>query len=305
MTIFAKNLKRFRQEKHLTQENAAEALGVSTQTVSRWECNSSLPDATLLPDIARLYCITIDDLFKEDSIAYANYAQRLGCVYEVTQKPGDFLRADQEFQKMLRSGTYSADDLRMYAILHQYMMKYCIAKAADLFEKGLEKADNDELYWSIKRQQISYLNEIGKGQDAVEEFLPLVKADSGNFQIFLSLIHAYYSLNDFENALRWAETAEKKFSENAMLHIYMGDIFRALKQYDKAFTHWETARRMEPTWMDSAYSIADCYEELGDYENAHAAWQAIADDLSARGYDVEANFPLVNASRCRKILSNS
>ncbi|MBE6922473.1 MAG: helix-turn-helix domain-containing protein [Ruminococcaceae bacterium] len=63
MTVFSKNLKRFRMAKNMTQEQAAEALGVSTQTVSRWECNTTLPDVTILPKIASLYCVTIDDLF--------------------------------------------------------------------------------------------------------------------------------------------------------------------------------------------------------------------------------------------------
>lgn len=299
MTILSKNLKRFRQAKHMTQETVAEVLGVSTQTVSRWECDDTLPTADILPEIARLYCITIDDLFKENAVAYENYAQRLGCVYEATRDPADFLRADQEYKKMLRTDTVSADDLRMYAILHQYMMKYCINKVAELFEKGLKKADDDELYWCIKRQQISYLGEIGKGQDAVAEFLPSVEANSEDFQVWICLIHAYCTLNDSKNALLWAEKAEKKFPENAMLHIYMGDISHALRQYDKAFSHWKRARQLEPTWMDSAYSMANCYEELGDYENACAAWQAIADDLSARGYDVEANWPRTNAARCQ------
>ena len=41
MTTFCKNLKRRRLAKNLTQEQAAEALGVSTQSVSRWECGGS------------------------------------------------------------------------------------------------------------------------------------------------------------------------------------------------------------------------------------------------------------------------
>ena len=45
----------------LTQEQVAEMLQVSAQTVSRWECGSTLPDAMTLPEIARLYGVTVDD----------------------------------------------------------------------------------------------------------------------------------------------------------------------------------------------------------------------------------------------------
>ena len=92
--VFSNNLKRLRLQKRLTQEQAAETLGVSAQSISRWECNTTCPDIMLLPEIARLYCVTVDDLFKENSSAYENYAQRLASVYESTHKPEDFLKAD-------------------------------------------------------------------------------------------------------------------------------------------------------------------------------------------------------------------
>lgn len=52
MTTLSKNLKRFRVARNLTQEQAADALGVSTQSVSRRECNTTLPDVAILPEIA-------------------------------------------------------------------------------------------------------------------------------------------------------------------------------------------------------------------------------------------------------------
>ena len=96
MTTFCRNLKRFRLSKKLTQEQAAEKLGVSAQSISRWECGTTLPDVTVLPEIARLYCITIDDLYRETSVAYDNYAQRLGSVFEATKAPEDFILAERE-----------------------------------------------------------------------------------------------------------------------------------------------------------------------------------------------------------------
>ncbi len=73
--------------------------------------------------------MTIDDLYKEASIAYENYAQRLGAIYESTRRPEDFLVADVEYRKLLNSGEASTEDFRLYDILHQYMMKECKDKA--------------------------------------------------------------------------------------------------------------------------------------------------------------------------------
>lgn len=60
--VFSENLKRLRKEKGMTQEQLAEAVGVTSQAVSKWEL-TSYPDAGLLPAIADALSVTIDELF--------------------------------------------------------------------------------------------------------------------------------------------------------------------------------------------------------------------------------------------------
>lgn len=305
MTVFSKNLKRFRIAKNMTQEQAAEALGISTQTVSRWECNTTLPDVTILPKIAALYCVTIDDLYKETSIAYDNYAQRLGSVFESSLKPEDFLRAETEYRKLLKSGDYTGEDLRRYGILYQEMMYVCIRKAGEMFDRVLEKgyAEDPETYWRTRRQKAYFLWEIGRNQENIDEFLPLVEAGSNKLDEWICLIQAYTFEEDFDTAWDWAKKAEAKFPENAALHNYIGDLLRSVKRYDEAFTHWKRALEMEPQWCDAAYSMASCYEELGDYANACAVYNQIADNLERRGFDTEVNWPRALAHKCREKIS--
>ena len=56
------NLKQLRKERNLTQEDLAECLGVSPQTVSKWENNLSMPDISCLPVLADYFGITVDAL---------------------------------------------------------------------------------------------------------------------------------------------------------------------------------------------------------------------------------------------------
>lgn len=56
------NLKKFRLQRELTQEQLADVLGVSAQAVSRWENGTTYPDITLLPTIASYFEITLDEL---------------------------------------------------------------------------------------------------------------------------------------------------------------------------------------------------------------------------------------------------
>lgn len=59
---FNTNLRRIRKEKGITQEQLAEAVGVSPQAVSKWEI-SSFPDAALLTKIAQKLEVSIDALY--------------------------------------------------------------------------------------------------------------------------------------------------------------------------------------------------------------------------------------------------
>ena len=60
MLYIAENLKKLRKSKDYTQEEVAEILGISPQSVSKWERGDTMPDITLLPAIANLYKVTID-----------------------------------------------------------------------------------------------------------------------------------------------------------------------------------------------------------------------------------------------------
>ena len=302
MTVFSKNLKRFRVAKNMTQEQAAEALGVSTQTVSRWECNTTLPDVAVLPKIAALYCVTIDDLYKETSVAYDNFAQRLGSIFEASLKPEDFLRADMEYRKLLKSGEHTTDDLRLYGILYQEMMYVCIKKAGEMFDQVIQRgpAENPEVYWSTRRQRGYFLWEIGRNQENIDSYLPLVEAGSSELQEWVCLIQAYSFAEDYDAAWKYLQTAESKFPESATLHIYAGDLLRSMKRYDEAFLHWNRALEMEPQWCDAAYSMASCYEELGDYAKAYEVYTQIADNLESRGFEAEVNYPRSLANKCRE-----
>ena len=60
---FAEIIVRYRKELGLTQEALAQKLGVTNQAVSKWESGQSCPDIALLPRIADVFGITMDELF--------------------------------------------------------------------------------------------------------------------------------------------------------------------------------------------------------------------------------------------------
>lgn len=65
--IVAKNLTELRKSRGLTQSELAEKLKYSDKTVSKWETGDSLPDISVLTELAALYGITLDDLVHENA----------------------------------------------------------------------------------------------------------------------------------------------------------------------------------------------------------------------------------------------
>lgn len=51
-----------RKEKGITQEELAQAIGVTNQAVSKWESAQCCPDIQLLPDLADYFGVSIDEL---------------------------------------------------------------------------------------------------------------------------------------------------------------------------------------------------------------------------------------------------
>lgn len=62
-----KNIARLRKEKGLTQAELGELLGVSNQAVSKWESEMTLPDVMLLPELAKVFHVAIEELYGDVS----------------------------------------------------------------------------------------------------------------------------------------------------------------------------------------------------------------------------------------------
>ena len=66
--ILADNLLRLRREQGLTQSALAEKLCVSFQAISKWENKLSSPDILLLPELAKIFGVSIDELFGKKKV---------------------------------------------------------------------------------------------------------------------------------------------------------------------------------------------------------------------------------------------
>ena len=63
------NLKKLRKQKGNTQQELADHLNMSVQSVSKWECGEGYPDIALIPALALYYNVSSDELLGMTDIA--------------------------------------------------------------------------------------------------------------------------------------------------------------------------------------------------------------------------------------------
>ena len=76
-------IKKLRLAKSMTQEELAEYTGVSSRAVSRWENGITFPDISLLPILANIFEVTVDELLDVDIY---KKEQDIKSIFEENQK---------------------------------------------------------------------------------------------------------------------------------------------------------------------------------------------------------------------------
>lgn len=301
MNALSTNLRKLRLEKGLTQEQAAAHLGVSAQSVSRWENSATLPDVLLLPEIARLYGVLVDDLFRPAPKGYANNALRLLAVFERTHKREDFVAAADEFDRLLRAGTANANDWRSCGVTHEYMTYICRDRALECYDRALtmSASDDPEMYHRTIHQKTLLRSRIGQAEACIAELEAAVRQHPEDVEVIADLIHALFCADFPDRTLIACEEALVRFPDSAILHLFAGDACRQLHRFTDAFAHWEATLRLDDKFTDAMFSTAFCHEELHQYAEAAATWDAIVHQLESQGLEIEAQWPREMAEKCR------
>ncbi len=93
-----KKIQEARLRANLTQEQSAEALGVSRQTISNWENEKTYPDIISVVKMSDLYAISLDRLLKEET-AVSNYLDYL-------EESTNVVKSKNRFAKLIVTISY-------------------------------------------------------------------------------------------------------------------------------------------------------------------------------------------------------
>lgn len=86
----AENIKKYRMQKNLTQEQLASILHISSQAVSKWECNENCPDSSMLVPLANALNVSLDRLFDNKNVTFEDVALSLNSIIKKEKEESKF-----------------------------------------------------------------------------------------------------------------------------------------------------------------------------------------------------------------------
>ena len=110
------NIRRLRRSADMTQEQLADKLGVAYQSVSRWENGTTYPDMELLPVLAGIFGVTVDELLGMEESKKKEHIEARVKEYGALCVGGDVEKAVNLLRELRR-------DCMANAALSEYMLQ--------------------------------------------------------------------------------------------------------------------------------------------------------------------------------------
>lgn len=142
MLYLPENLKKYRIMKNLTQEDVAEYLGITAQSVSKWERGESYPDITFLPALANIFETSIDLLIGMDSIRAEETQYNIHKKAVEYQRSEDYDMAERTYREALM--LYPNKPGMLLGLASTLALKGDTEEVIELTERGLALSTNEK-----------------------------------------------------------------------------------------------------------------------------------------------------------------
>ena len=180
MEHIGQKIKTLRKAADLTQDRLADYLGVSPQAVSKWECDISTPDLSLIAPLCRVLGCTADELLgigrEEDRRREEELVEELKEILRV--RPGTKIdterfrtlseRAAAEFPRDLRLRSYAALGLRFDGDGASGSRSERNRKAEEIWRGILGETQDEELRQTVLSNLSLLLANSGRKKEAAE-----------------------------------------------------------------------------------------------------------------------------------------
>ena len=314
-----KKIKFLRQKGGLTQEKLAEKLGIAPQSVSKWENGVAMPDITLLPLLAEIFGVSIDELF---DLTAAQRLNRIENRMEIEEElPQEVFKDYEEFLKnQLSSEQYKKRATGLLAALYHHRMNSYAVKVSRYARQAITLAPNEKNCqfllgmaeghavwdWNISNHSkaVEFYKELAEQNpdlrlpycylldnliadrraDEAEKYLEAFSALPDSNPVITADYCAHIALARFDvkTADGIIENLLKEYPDDSICLFEAAQYYAAKCDYPRAIDNYERSFECEkryPRYMDALQAITQIYEITGDYVQAAAVCDRVIDLL--------------------------
>ena len=305
---FGSKIKALRNKRGITQEALAKAMGVTPQTVSKWENDVTMPDVALLPELSVFFGITIDELFsldvKKQMERLENRIYEAGLISET-----EATQMEETLREFAKTPEYKAQALSIIAELHLHQAEIHKRMGAELAKEALELEPDNSSYlsdyctamesyipdWNCRNHHIliQELQDFVKRhsdnraasmwlldnlmadkrlKEAEPELAHLAQIDTSYRPVLYRALFAAAKGNK-ELETQCYQEIEDNFTEGKdawVVQLSLAERETERQNYEKAIAHYEKAMEVQasPKFTDAPEAMAHIYEILGEKEKA-------------------------------------
>lgn len=304
MKTIGDKIKKLRIEKGMSQTDLANKLNLSNQAISKWENNFSLPDINLLPEIASIFGINIDDLFEyTKEKQYEKISNTIGYGYKLNNN--EFNNFEEFLMDEIKKDSLNHKAISLLGELYIYQASCLNDKAIEYGKKALELKPNTKYNINIINSGYNgalFDWNVRNHHELIEYYIKTLKLNPENKRLYFYLLDnliedgryndaTYYLQESFknnpDNLNEYYEILidEKKFGFNNVKDRYyelvtkyqdwrilfsVADTFAQNECYTEAIDLWYKAFEVQekPRYTDYFESISQAYIMLNDYNGA-------------------------------------
>ena len=322
-----KKIRQLRFKAGMTQEQLAERLGIGPQSVSKWENAVAMPDITLLPALAEVFGVSIDDLF---DLTVEQRLNRIENRMDVeAELPQDIFMEYEEFLKtQINDEQYKKRATELMAYLYWHRMNAAAQQVERYAKDAIRRAPEEKgCQWMLQqaKHHAAWDWNISNHSAAIDFYRELVEAKPENrmsYYYLLDNLIADHRTEEADKAIgqmsrltdanpvliecyrarnelaRFDESAADRIMEQLIrdhpddsIVLFEAAQYHAIKcDYQKAIEYYELSFEKEkrrPRFTDELMGIADIYKIMGDLGKAAETWGRIIDLMQTEWHMTE------------------
>lgn len=255
MIKLSEKIKSLRKQKNISQEVLANYLGVSFQSVSKWENGNTMPDVTMIPAIASFFGVSTDELFDFNLLEMEKQVDAI-CYESWKYRENDVARSE----RILREGLqrFPGNDIILNNLLYTLDYKTRSNEVISLCKTLIESTKDDSVKYDACRILASCYKENGQNE-LVKPTLEIIP------EIYFSKLELMASLLEGEDSYEAAQKQKNLSAEDLIdMLIVAGKRLKENGESEKAYSQFRIALKVidafKEDFIESKWFKATLYE---------------------------------------------